>query len=313
MTRTSIVVPTRGGRDRLPVLLDGLARQTDTDLEVLVVVDGDVDDTEELVARRTDLDVRAIVFPENRGRSAALNAGFAAARGEILVRMDDDLDPEPSYVAGQVTAHAGEPRGVVGLCRNVYPDTAYAEVYGAPMDVRSRAAAYATTPERAWLHWGANVSVTRDDFQRVGGYDEGYRRYGWEDVDWGYRLHLLGRPVVVLPELEVAHHVAATTTAVRALRAYHSGFSLVRFQDKHGVTLVDHERPVHGAWERLVARYAARLDEDLVQRRGDRIEAELQRLPRYVAQKRVALLVEAAGRAGYHEARRQAPAGESRT
>ena len=145
MTRTSIVVPTRGGRDRLPVLLDGLARQTDTDLEVLVVVDGDVDDTEELVARRTDLDVRAIVFPENRGRSAALNAGFAAARGEILVRMDDDLDPEPSYVAGQVAAHAGEPRGVVGLCRNVYPDTAYAEVYGAPMDLRSRAAAYATS------------------------------------------------------------------------------------------------------------------------------------------------------------------------
>jgi glycosyltransferase involved in cell wall biosynthesis len=311
--RTSIVVPSRGGRDRLPVLLDGLARQTDTDLEVVVVVDGDVDDTEGLLARRTDLDLRTVVFPENRGRSAALNAGFAAARGEILVRMDDDLEPEPSYVAGQVAGHAGESHGVVGLCRNVYPDTAYATVYGTPMDLLSREAAYATGPDRTWLHWGANVSVTRDDFERVGGYDEGYRRYGWEDVDWGYRLHRLGRPVVVLPGLEVAHHVAATTTTVRAVRAYHSGFSLVRFQDKHGVTVVDHERPPGSTWERVVARYAARLDEDRVRRRGDRIESELLRLPRYVARKRVALLVESAARAGYHEARRQARPEESPT
>ena len=124
--RTSIVVPTRGGRARLPVLLDGLARQGDTDFEVVVVVDGDVDDTEGLLARRTDLDLRTIAFPENRGRSAALNAGFAAARGDLLVRMDDDLEPEPSYVADRVAAHADEPRGVIGLCRNVYPDTAYA-------------------------------------------------------------------------------------------------------------------------------------------------------------------------------------------
>ena len=67
--RTSIVVPTRGGRARLPVLLDGLARQGDPDFEVVVVVDGDVDDTEALLARRTDLDLRTIAFPENRGRS----------------------------------------------------------------------------------------------------------------------------------------------------------------------------------------------------------------------------------------------------
>ena len=311
--RTSIVVPTRGGRARLPVLLDGLARQVDTDFEVVVVVDGDVDDTEGLLARRTDLDLRTIAFPENRGRSAALNAGFAAARGDLLVRMDDDLEPEPSYVADRVAAHADEPRGVIGLCRNVYPDTAYARVYGAAMDVLSRDAAYATGPDRTWLHWGANVSATRDDLERVGGYDEGYRRYGWEDVDWGYRLHRLGRPIVVRPELEVAHHVAATTTTVRALRAYHSGFSLVRFQDKHGVSVVDHERPPSSAWERLVARYAAGLDEDRVRRRGDRIEATLLRIPRYVARKRVALLVEAAARAGYHEARRQARQEESPT
>ena len=181
------------------------------------------------------------------------------------------------------------------------------------MDALSRDAAYATGPDRTWLHWGANVSATRDDLERVGGTTRATARYGWEDVDWGYRLHRLGRPIVVRPELEVAHRVAATTTTVRALRAYHSGFSLVRFQDKHGVSVVDPDRPPGSAWERLVARYAAGLDEDRVRRRGDRIEATLLRIPRYVARKRVALLVEAAARAGYHEARRQARQEESPT
>ena len=181
------------------------------------------------------------------------------------------------------------------------------------MDVLSRDTATRPAPTGPGCTGAPTSRPPRDDLERVGGYDEGYRRYGWEDVDWGYRLHLLGRPIVVRPELEVAHHVAATTTTVRALRAYLSGFSLVRFQDKHGVSVVDHDRPPHTAWERLVARYAAGLDEDRVRRRGDRIEATLLRLPRYVARKRVALLVEAAARAGYHEARRQARPEESPT
>jgi glycosyltransferase involved in cell wall biosynthesis len=302
MTKVSIVVPTRGGSSRLPRLLDSLARQTSTDFEVVPVVDGDVDDTEGVLRARTDLPVRAIVLPENRGRSAALNAGFAAATGEILVRCDDDLELPPSYVADQVALHAAQPQGVVGLCRNIYPPTAYAEVYGVPMDVLSRDAAYRTAGDLTWRHWGANVSVTRDDYERVGGYDEGYQRYGWEDVDWGYRLHRLGRPITLHPGLEAGHHVAATTTTVRALRAYLSGRSQVRFERKHGIRVFAHDAPPRSPWQRAVAVAAWRLDEQRITARGDRTEAALGRLPRYVARKAVALLVESSARAGYQQA-----------
>jgi hypothetical protein len=199
--------------------------------------------------------------------------------------------------------HATRAQGVIGLCRNIYPATAYARVYGVPMDVASRDAAYATPAELTWRHWGANVSVSRDDYERVGQYDVGYTRYGWEDVDWGYRLHLLGRPIVVRRELEAGHHVAATTTTVRALRAFLSGRSQVRFEAKHGFCVFAHDAAPHGLWQRAVDLSSRGLDERRIKARGDRTEATLERLPGYVARKAVALLVESSARAGYQQAK----------
>ena len=57
----SIVVPTRGGRERLPVLLRALAAQTEPDWEAIVVVDGDVDDSAGLLANWGDARVRSLV------------------------------------------------------------------------------------------------------------------------------------------------------------------------------------------------------------------------------------------------------------
>ena len=81
-------------------------------IEVLVVIDGAVDDSEGVVRDAADtasahLEVRAVVLPRNRGRVGALNVGHAAARGDVLIRCDDDLLPAPDFVARHVAAHAG--------------------------------------------------------------------------------------------------------------------------------------------------------------------------------------------------------------
>ena len=80
MTLASIIIPSRGGAKRLPRLLSALAAQDDRDWEAIVVIDGDVDGSRQVVERYRHLPVRSTVFPENRGRVAALNAGFAAAQ-----------------------------------------------------------------------------------------------------------------------------------------------------------------------------------------------------------------------------------------
>ena len=108
----SVIVPSRGGAQRLPRLIGALAAQEDAPpFEVHVVVDGDVDGSEavlaQLAAEHPGLDLSWTVFGENRGRVAALNAGADATSGRILIRADDDLEPGPHYIRDHVAAHAG--------------------------------------------------------------------------------------------------------------------------------------------------------------------------------------------------------------
>jgi glycosyltransferase involved in cell wall biosynthesis len=295
----SVIVPTRGGARRLPVLLGALAKQDTQDFEVLVVVDGDVDGSDDAVQRwRNVLDVRTIVFPENRGRSAALNAGADAAEGEILIRSDDDLEPPPGFVSGHVARHKDGDCGVVGLTTNVFPETPYARAYGQSADQRAIAEALALPSERTWRLWAANVSVTAGLHRVLGGYDGRYRRYGWEDVDFGYRLHSAGIPVVVAPELMARHHGASTTTAVRALRALHSGAAREQFVDIHGPEALGPQEPEDGLWNLVVRAAGAVATERTVRAYGRAVDRVAAALPVHLAEKLIALAVESAGVAG---------------
>ena len=300
--RASIIVPTRGGARRLPGLLGALERQDHDDVEVVAVLDGAIDNSravlEEWVPR---LNLTIVEFPENQGRSAALSAGFTAATGDVLIRCDDDLVPGPQYAEHHVArhAHSAQPIGVIGLYRNQYPDSPYATAYGRPADRQFREQAYRVPAPRTWTYWAGNASVTRETYDRVGPYDTTYRTYGWEDVDWGYRLHVLGVPVVLAPELETDHHIPSTSTAIRSKRAYLSGAARNTFEGLHGRQAFGELVRPTGAWGTLVRATARQLDEDTLQRLASTTDRTLPHVPTWVGRKLVALLVESAAIAGY--------------
>ncbi|MFV0406977.1 MAG: glycosyltransferase family 2 protein [Propioniciclava sp.] len=299
MSLVSIVVPSRGGASRLPHLLTALTAQHDSQWEAIVVLDGDIDGSNAAIADHADCRVRTITFSENQGRVAALNAGFEDARGDVLIRCDDDLRPHPGYVAAHRASHSGAPCGTVGLYQNVYPDTPYARVYGQAMDHIFRNEAYATAPARRWQYWAGNVSVTRDTWEKIGRYDPDYRAYGWEDVDYGYRLHVAGIPIVLDRNLETPHHVAATTTRIRATRAFLSGAAQDTFEKKHGreaTGLTEHSQP--GLWNRLVSVGGRCATPRTIAAAAAAIDRTLPILPRWVGHKAVAWTVESASLGG---------------
>lgn len=298
MSRASIVVPSRGGAARLPLLFESLRAQSHEDVEMIVVLDGDVDQSDSVVGRYgVDLPVRSIVFPENRGRAAALNAGFFDASGDVLIRADDDLELEPDFVAHHVRLHDESPRGVIAMCKDVFPDTPYARAYGIEADEAIRTAAFTTPPERTWQWWSGNVSSTADDFRRVGGYDEDFRAYGWEDIEWGYRLHLLRREILIAPGFTTLHHGPVTSTVERLERAFASGAAFEKFVSKHGDAW-----PAPGAdksaWDRLVAATSKAANTRTVSYAGRALDRAIPVLPHYVAHKLVALTLQASARAG---------------
>lgn len=297
----SVVVPSRGGAQRLPVLLSALSLQDTADFEVIVVVDGDIDDSEGLLRRaaeETPFALRRIVFPENRGRSAALNAGFGVANGHVLIRSDDDLEPGRDFVSNHIKRHLGDRNGIVGLTTNRFPPTAYARIYGNKADELHRAEALTGSSHTHWRHWSANVSVTRDTHEQVGGYDERYRTYGWEDVDYGFRLHQAGIPVVIAPELMTVHHAASTTTAIRAARALHSGAARDIFLGIHGREALPEQQVNKGLWGRTVWAGSTLATETSIRAWSAVVDRAADLLPQPVAEKLIALTVESAGLAG---------------
>lgn len=296
----SVIVPSRGGAGRLPILLGCLAAQTHADWEAIVVLDGDIDGSADVLARfGAALPVRSILFETNRGRVEALNAGFAAASGEVLIRCDDDLRPRPDYVGRHVAHHLGpEPVGVVGLYRNVLPETPYARVYGRTADELFRREAYQRRDDLRWRYWAGNVSTTRATYDRVGDYDRRFRRYGWEDGDWGLRLARLGVGVVLDPELETEHRIPATSTRSRCVRAFHSGAARTVFEAKHP------EQPRAGVagsspWNLMLAAGGRLWTLPRIERFAGWVDGVLGRVPTPVGRRMVGFAVESAFQAGY--------------
>lgn len=301
----SVVVPSRAGAHRLPALLDALAAQDATEpWELVVVLDGPPDGSAELVARYADrLDVRVLRAPEPGGVVAALNAGFAAARGRVLVRCDDDLTPGPGMVRGHLAHHRDRDDVAVSCAvRDLVPDTPYGRAYGAEAARSRREQWYARPADQRWVDWSAHNSLTRATWERLGtGYDPRFV-YG-QDSELGYRLARLGVTFVVDPALEVEHRGAPRTAANRVPRAYVAGASRAAFTAVHGTSQAVADAapstPLQWAWTLAVRAVAATWrDWSDYERIGRVVERAVGRLPRPIARRVVAFAVEAAGRAG---------------
>ncbi|MCI0439959.1 MAG: glycosyltransferase [Chloroflexi bacterium] len=94
--------------------VDSVLSQTFPDFELLVVEDGSLDATPEILRRYSDERIR-IVRTENRGLTSALNTGLEAARSEFIARMDSDDACYPTRLEEELKAfQASEGTALVG-------------------------------------------------------------------------------------------------------------------------------------------------------------------------------------------------------
>ena len=191
------------------------------------------------------------------------------------------------------------PRGVVGCYLNVLGDTPYARLYGRRADEAIRQAAADSPDDQRWRFWAGNVSVSRATWEDVGPYDTNFRFYGWEDVDWGYRLWTSGVPIVIDPELATTHHAASDTTAKRIQRAFYSGAARDRFERKHGRDMYPPAPEPSSAWTRLVSGVAGNLSESRVTRLGKAIDGATTHAPEPLGRRLIGLAVESSFKAGH--------------
>jgi glycosyltransferase involved in cell wall biosynthesis len=99
----SVVVPVFNEEENLPLLaaeLQGVLGSLDRPCEVIFVDDGSSDSSLEALRRLKEKDpaIRIVRLPRNAGQSAALSAGFRAARGGLVVTLDADLQNDPADI-----------------------------------------------------------------------------------------------------------------------------------------------------------------------------------------------------------------------
>jgi GT2 family glycosyltransferase len=179
--RISVVIATKDRASYLERALASFEHQIAVpSFEVIVVDNGSTDDTKQVTERasaRGVFPVRYVYEPEpNRGK--ARNRGIAVAGGYLVVFCDDDVQVPPGFLAAHDSAHHTSNLVVNGPILNVcsYDD---------------RPKPTMANLSRAFL-CTCNVSVPKHALDAVGGFDEDFNLYGWEDTELGVRLRESG-------------------------------------------------------------------------------------------------------------------------
>ena len=93
----SVVIPLYNEEENVGDLTQELLKAlSGIDYEIIYVDDGSTDGTVSKIERRPD--IRVLEFEKNMGQSAAMHAGVNAARGEVVVLLDGDLQNDPADI-----------------------------------------------------------------------------------------------------------------------------------------------------------------------------------------------------------------------
>jgi glycosyltransferase involved in cell wall biosynthesis len=99
----SIVIPLYNEEESLPELcgwIKQVCSEHQLSYDIILIDDGSTDDSWKVIQnlRKTDDTIKGIKFQRNYGKSAALNEGFKAAQGEVIITMDADLQDSPDEI-----------------------------------------------------------------------------------------------------------------------------------------------------------------------------------------------------------------------
>lgn len=247
----TIVVPTRARAGYLDVALRSFSPQAvDAGAEVIVVVDGPDPDSVAVAERRG---ARVLEHDEPRGPNAARNAGWQAARGELVVFVDDDVEAPRTWLPSLLAAAAATPE------RDVFAGPIRAAIEGGgprscgrdkpPITTLDHGAADVDIP----VGWSANLAIRRAALETIGGFDESIPVGAGDEEEWQERHRSTGGRVRYVAAAELEHRRTGADATLRALaRAqYHRGRAARRQDVRKGVA------PSLAAELRLVAACAA--------------------------------------------------------
>lgn len=208
----SVIVCVRNGAPTLRRQLDALDRQEDhPPFEVLVVDNGSSDATRDVVTSwiaepdHAARAVRLIDGPSRPGIPRTRNMGALRAVGRVLAFCDADDEVDARWVGAMAREVDGDQLAGGRILARTAGGTERPDVFGPGL-----------LATRYLPHVGnCNCAVSRQTYMTVGGYDESLPRYGFEDVDFSWRVQEAGFPLVYAPDAAVHFTISDARTSVK--------------------------------------------------------------------------------------------------
>lgn len=232
MTKISVVIPTYNRQDTLKRTILSFQGQTFKDFEIIAADDGSTDGTKEMVeALKLPFPVKH-AWQQNAGRSAARNLGVRHASGEIIVFIDDHNIVVNNFLEEHLRFHqtykVGAVRGRMIFINQ--PEEATQDPVPLSFVTLLQKRLEENNPLR--FHTG-NVSVSKKAFEAIGGFDEDFKEYGFQDQEFGYRLRKAGFKIKYNPRA-VGHIFKAVFAPAKIFdKARQAGHSAVLVYRKH--------------------------------------------------------------------------------
>jgi teichuronic acid biosynthesis glycosyltransferase TuaG len=184
----SVIIPTYKRYGFLDLTLKSIRAQTHTQLEVLVVADGDDAETKQVVENQKDSRVRYLCVSHVGFPAVPRNEGLRQSKGELLAFCDDDDLWYPTKLEEQIPLLLS---GEYGMCTTDYdyidqngvllPNVNYYDNYYGPIDWKT------FFPSMGFICNAAGL-FTREIYERVGGVNEDPKLRAHEDYEYWMRV-----------------------------------------------------------------------------------------------------------------------------
>ncbi|KZE54633.1 glycosyl transferase family 2 [Brevibacillus parabrevis] len=203
----SIIIPVKNEGDNVRTTITSLVNaRTNMTYEVIVVDDASTDNGCHFLRNQENPSNIKLITTEGIGAAAARNLGVDHAQGRFLIFCDAHLAFENFWIDRMLELILTKKAD--GVAPGIASMTEPHKIgYGQKLDQKLGVVWY-PKPQRpapiAILPGGCFI-VTREAFMKVGGFDRGFRVWGFEDIEFSIKMWLFGFTCFVHPSVKIRH------------------------------------------------------------------------------------------------------------
>jgi len=215
----SIVIPNYNGenllKENLPKIFEYSSQYKKGQVQIIVTDDFSRDNSVEFLrglvknAKKQNVELKIIENRQNRGFSSNVNSGVRNARGEIVILLNTDVTPHKDFLIPLLENFKKKNIFAVGcMDESIENGKTVLRGRGSGKWTRGFLVHFADNVKNGkttlWASGGSSA-FRKEIWDRIGGLNEIYDPFYWEDIDISYRAQKIGYSVIFEPKSKVIH------------------------------------------------------------------------------------------------------------